>query len=167
MARHLCSQASVRSTTQRRALRRLRPRLSSFSSPIRRMCVIYPASSAASSPVGLSYPLSRQRCCSTSSGSGRWSRWLPRGACSHAGLPRRAPLPRDRRRPRPRYFSLCRPFLGRWDWDRFFPPPNRDLLVHPSADCHVQSRPPSSSHSETSSFQMRWKRPFFTHSWNQ
>lgn len=71
MARHLCSQASVRSTTQRRALRRLRPRLSSFSSPIRRMCVIYPASSAASSPVGLSYPLSRQRCCSTSSGSGR------------------------------------------------------------------------------------------------
>lgn len=71
MARHLCSQASVLSTTHRLALRRLRPRLSSFSSPIRRMCVIYPASSAASTPVGLSYPLSKQRCCSTSSGSGR------------------------------------------------------------------------------------------------
>lgn len=71
MARHFCSQASVLSTTQRRALRRLRPRLSSFSSPIRRMCVMYPASSAASSPVGLSYPLSKHKCCSTSSGSGR------------------------------------------------------------------------------------------------
>lgn len=32
---------------------------------------MYPASSAASSPVGLSYPLSKQRFCSTSSGSGR------------------------------------------------------------------------------------------------
>ena len=71
MALHFCNHDNVRSTTQRRAGSRFLPRRSFFSSPIRRICGTYPASSAASSPEGLSYPLSRHRFWSTSSGSGR------------------------------------------------------------------------------------------------
>ena len=63
MLRHLLNQPRARSTTQRRALRRFRPVLSSFSSPMRRMCGVCPCEMAAARPVGLSYPLSRQRCC--------------------------------------------------------------------------------------------------------
>src|SRR4051794_27357209 len=70
--RHFDSQASVRSTTQRRGLCPFDLSQAFFSSPIRRMCGVYPASVAAPSPRGLSNALSRDRCCGSSGvGSGR------------------------------------------------------------------------------------------------
>ena len=61
--RHFDSHASVRSTTHRRGLCPLDRSHGLFSSPIRRMCGVYLASTAACRPVGLSYPLSRLKCC--------------------------------------------------------------------------------------------------------
>src|SRR4051794_9903466 len=71
MPRHFDSHANVRSTTQRRGLCPFDRSHAFFSSPIRRMCGVYPASVAAARPLGLSYALSRLRCCSCSAGSGR------------------------------------------------------------------------------------------------
>src|SRR3954452_4039966 len=71
MPRHFDSHANVRSTTHRRGLCPLDRSHAFFSSPIRRMCGGYPASVAAPRPLGLSYALSRLRCCSCSAGSGR------------------------------------------------------------------------------------------------
>src|SRR3954452_17233414 len=71
MPRHFDSHANVRSTTQRRGLCPFDRSHAFFSSPIRRMCGVYPASVAAPRPLGLSYALSRHRCCSPSVGSGR------------------------------------------------------------------------------------------------
>src|SRR4051794_1747003 len=71
MPRHFDSQANVRSTTHRRGLCPFERSHAPFSSPIRRMCGVYPASSAAPRPLALSYALSRLRCCSCSAGSGR------------------------------------------------------------------------------------------------
>lgn len=65
MPRHLRSQASVRSTTQRRGLRRPGGRLR-VSTRIGRMCDVYSNSSTTARAVGLSYPLSSSRCCSSS-----------------------------------------------------------------------------------------------------
>src|SRR6266481_217023 len=61
--RHFDSHASVRSTTQRRGFSPLDRSHGVFSSPIRRMWGVYLALATASRPVGLSYPLSRQRFC--------------------------------------------------------------------------------------------------------
>src|SRR5271157_1764598 len=70
--RHFDSHANVRSTTHRRGLWPCDRSQPFFSSPIRRMCAVYPAAVAAPSPVGLSYPLSRGMCCGSSFvGSGR------------------------------------------------------------------------------------------------
>src|SRR3954451_9811554 len=70
--RHFDSHAKVRSTTQRRGLCPFELSQDFFSSPIRRMWGIYPASVAAPSPRGLSNALSRDRCCGSSGvGSGR------------------------------------------------------------------------------------------------
>src|SRR5271165_161532 len=70
--RHFDSHANVRSTTHRRGLWPCDRSQPFFSSPIRRMCGVYPASVAAPSPVGLSYALSRGMCCGSSFvGSGR------------------------------------------------------------------------------------------------
>src|SRR3954452_22678935 len=71
MPRHFDSHANVRSTTQRRGLCPFDRSHAFFSSPIRRMCGVYPASVAAPRPLGLSYALSRHRCCSPSDASGR------------------------------------------------------------------------------------------------
>src|SRR4051794_24396550 len=71
MPRHFDSQPSVRSTTHRRGLRRPGRRLGRGPLPDGRMCPMYPPASTAARPLGLSYPASRHRCCSTSSGSGR------------------------------------------------------------------------------------------------
>ena len=70
--RHFDSHANVRSTTHRRGLWPCDRSQPFFSSPIRRMCGVYPAAVAAPSPVGLSYALSRGMCCGSSFvGSGR------------------------------------------------------------------------------------------------
>src|SRR3954471_7464053 len=70
--RHFDNHASVRSTTQRRGLCPFDLSHDFFSSPMRRMCGGYPASVAAPSPRGLSYALSRHRCCGSSAvGTGR------------------------------------------------------------------------------------------------
>src|SRR5512135_979974 len=70
--RHFDSHANVRSTIQRRGLWPCDRSQPFFSSPIRRMCGVYPAAVAAPSPVGLSYALSRGMCCGSSFvGSGR------------------------------------------------------------------------------------------------
>src|SRR3954467_5988212 len=71
MPRHFDSHANARSTTHRRGLCPLVRSQGFFPSPIRRMCGTYPPSDAASRLRGLSYPLSKFRSCSTSSGSGR------------------------------------------------------------------------------------------------
>src|SRR5689334_18813074 len=71
MPRHFDSQADVRSTTHRLGLCPFDRSHAFFSSPIRRMGGTYPPAVAAARPFGLSYALSRHRCCSTSCGSGR------------------------------------------------------------------------------------------------
>src|SRR4051794_29592185 len=71
MPRHFDSHESVRSTTQRRGLRRPGRRLAGGLLPDGRMCPMYSPASAAWRPLGLSNPASRQRCCSTSAGPGR------------------------------------------------------------------------------------------------
>src|SRR5262245_43274554 len=71
MPRHFDSHESVRSTTQRRGLRRPGRRLAGGLLPDGRMWPMYPPASTASRPLGLSNPASRHRCCSSSSGSGR------------------------------------------------------------------------------------------------
>src|SRR5947209_14205864 len=70
--RHFDSHANVRSTTQRLGLWSAERSQGFRSSPIRRMWGVYPAARAAASPVGLSYALSKERCCGSSSvGTGR------------------------------------------------------------------------------------------------
>src|SRR5512135_1236876 len=71
MPRHFDSHANVRSTTQRRGLCPFDRSHGFVSSPMRRMCGVYPASVAAARLSGLSNALSRLRCCSSSAGSGR------------------------------------------------------------------------------------------------
>jgi hypothetical protein len=63
MPRHFDSHASVRSTTHRRGLCPWDRSHGLFASPIRGMWGVYLASTAACRPVGLSYPLSRLKCC--------------------------------------------------------------------------------------------------------
>src|SRR4051812_32715717 len=134
------------------------------------MCPTYLCFSTAARPLGLSYPASRQRFCSTCFGSGRStttasivsSSSLQSGTLAPAIVAPSGPpsaststlffVPRL-----PRSVGL-RPVLS---------PPNRALPSIPSALCHLQSTAPSSSHSSPRTAQTLSKTPLRHHRWNQ
>ena len=101
------------------------------SSPIRRMCGVYPAAVAAPSPVGLSYALSRGMCCGSSfvgsAARPRYSRSSLPGASVPARSPRRSPPPAVHGRHRSPGSFWCPFFLGRWDSCPSFSPPKAGL----------------------------------------
>ena len=103
-----------------------------FSSPIRRMCGVYPAAVAAPSPVGLSYALSRGMCCGSSFvGSGRLTSDSLDRRCQEPPFqhvrpgdhhPQRSTVAIGHQALFRAYF-----FLGRWDSCPSFSPPKRAL----------------------------------------
>ena len=161
--RHFDSHANVRSTTHRRGLWPCDRSQPFFSSPIRRMCGVYPAAVAAPSPVGLSYALSRACAAahplSVRAARPRYSRSSLPGASVPARSPRRSPPPAVHRRHRSPGSFWCPFFLGRWDSCPSFSPPKRALPSIASAGCHSHCTPPSSSHSATKTAQIRSKIP--------
>ena len=161
--RHFDSHANVRSTTHRRGLWPCDRSQPFFSSPIRRMCGVYPAAVAAPSPVGLSYALSRGMCCGSSFvGSGRSTTIL--SIVAARSLPFQDVRPGDHHPQRSTVaighqalfgalFSSVGGILA-----RLFPP-KRALPSIASAGCHSHCTPPSSSHSATKTAQIRSKIP--------
>jgi hypothetical protein len=77
------------------------------------------------------------------------------------------PAPAVHRRRRSPCSFGCPFFRGRWDSCPSFSPPNRALPSIASADCHCHCTPPSSSHSATSTAQIRSKIPAAAQRWNQ
>src|SRR4051812_13081803 len=134
------------------------------------MCPTYPCFSTAARPLGLSYPASRQRFCSPSSGAGRSTTTASSVSSSSLQSGTLAPAITAPSGPPSASTStlFLVPFLPRSvGFLPVFSPPNRDLPSIPSALCHFQSTAPSSSHSSASTVQTRSKTPFLHHRWNQ
>src|SRR5947209_17246168 len=134
------------------------------------MCPTYPCSSTAARPLGLSYPASRHRFCSTSSGAGRSTTTASIVSSSSLQSGTLAPAITAPSGPPSASTStlFLVPFLPRSvGLQPVFSPPKRALPSIPSALCHFQSTAPSSSHSSTSTAQTRSKTPLSHHRWNQ
>ena len=124
--RHFDSHANVRSTTHRRGLWPCDRSQPFFSSPIRRMCGVYPAAVAALPPLGCRTPYpgacAAAHPLSVRAARPRYSRSSLPGASVPGRSPRRSPPPAVHRRHRSPGSFWCPFFLGRWDSCPSFPP---------------------------------------------
>src|SRR5487761_1253355 len=168
IARHFESQASVRSTTQRRAGCVLRPAVSRFAdaADVRDVAGRRAGGLAGRVVVGLVQAEVLRELAGVGSLD---HRRFQRGG-EQPGVVDVGALDLDPERAAAALYveTLLRAWLGSIGGIRpLFAPPMRALPIIPSTACHSQSRSPSASHSDASAAQISSSTPSSTKRWNQ